>query len=44
MDKKWIPFRQEDGSVLKKVMLSALIMPGRSGRELLVKIIFSREM
>lgn len=40
MDKKWIPFRNEDGSVLKEFMLTALALLGRNGRELLVKIIF----
>lgn len=40
MDKKWIPFRHEDGSVLKEFVLTALALPGRNKRELLVKKIF----
>lgn len=40
MDKQRVPFRQEGGSALREVMLSALTLPGRNQRDLLVKIIF----
>lgn len=39
MDKKWIQFRHEDGRAGEEVMLSALALPGRNGRELLAEII-----
>ena len=39
MDKKWIQFRHKDGRAGEEVTLSALALPGRNGRELLVKII-----